>query len=313
MSPFDLLAAIRNTRFLKQPTKIEYLKRISDFLKITKKDLNYVLLNPEYAINQIMKYTEENGHGMHTADKIARCFMAVFNFNQSFREENKEAFDSWNKIVKKKIKNVIDAKYNSNAPTDRQIGAYTSYENIIEKRNKLKKGSIERLLLFMYTAIPPVRNDYHNLKIYFKKPKFDVNNYLIFRQKNNSVIVLNEFKTDKTYDSITINIPPELYDEIHDSLTKEPRDFLFVSTQNGLPYNSPNTFSKWANRTLKAIFKNDISLTTLRHVYITRRDLKLETKSGIERKRIADIMGHSLNQQQKYLWHSWVDENKNKE
>ena len=99
MSPIDLLAAIRNTRFLKEPTKIEYLRRISDFLKITKKDLNYILLNPEYTINEIMKYTEENGHGMHTADKIARCFMAVFNFNQSFREENKDKFDLWNKIV----------------------------------------------------------------------------------------------------------------------------------------------------------------------------------------------------------------------
>jgi hypothetical protein len=37
--------------------------------------------------------------------------------------------------------------------------------------------------------------------------------------------------------------------------------------------------------------------------------LKLEEKSGAERKEIANIMGHSLAQQQKYLWHTWLKTN----
>ena len=41
----------------------------------------------------------------------------------------------------------------------------------------------------------------------------------------------------------------------------------------------------------------------LRHIYITRRDLKLEQMSGTERDKIAKIMGHGVAQQQKYLWH----------
>lgn len=307
----DLLASIKNTRFLKEATKEEYLRRIEDFKKITGKGLETLLLHPESTVAEILDYVEKNDFGIHTADKLACCFLAVFNYNQQFKEKHKQKFDTWNKLVKRKIKDVIDSKYNSNSPTSRQVGAYISFGALTKKRDSLAKGSIERLLLYMYTAIPPARNDYHNLRIYYKKPKYDVGNYLVFRKKKNSFIVLNEFKTSKTYDSISIHVPPDLYDEIETSITREPRDYLFVSTQNGKPYQSANTFSRWANRTLKAIFNNDMSLTTLRHIYISRRDLQLETKSGLERKRIADTMGHSLNQQQRYMWHTWIKEKEN--
>ena len=49
-----------------------------------------------------------------------------------------------------------------------------------------------------------------------------------------------------------------------------------------------------------------MTLTMLRHIYICRRDLMLEEKSGLEREQIAKVMGHSVAQQQKYLWHSWL-------
>jgi hypothetical protein len=234
----DLLGSIKRTRFLKESTKTEYLKRISDFQEEAHRDLNQLLLNPAETVPEILKLVDSKRQSMHTADKIACCFIAVFNYNQVFREKHKDEYDSWNKLTKKKIKDVLDAKYNANAPTQRQVGAYTSYESIIAERDGLRKGSFERLLLYMYTAIPPVRNDYHNLKIYFKKPRFNIGNYLIFRRETNSCIVLNEFKTDRSYDPITIKLPRELYIEINDSLSTQPRDHLFVSTQTGKPYHS---------------------------------------------------------------------------
>ena len=47
----------------------------------------------------------------------------------------------------------------------------------------------------------------------------------------------------------------------------------------------------------------------LRNIYVTRRDLKLEEKSGLERAKIAKVMGHSIGTQQNYLWHTYVKEN----
>lgn len=302
----QLLDKIRNTNFLKEKTKAEYIKRINLFCDHVNKDLIYCIKNPEWLVKQILLYIEENNYGMHTADKICSCFMAIFTYNQEFKETNKQLYDAW--IVEaKNIKDKINQKYESNRPTTKQESAYIDYEKVVDIRNSLKEGTQERLLLFMYTEIPPVRNDYHTMRIYKKKPKFDVGNYFIMNK--DPMIILNEFKTDKTYEQIKITIPQSLLKEIQESLKAQPRDYLFTSGRDNLPYNSDNTFSKWANRTLKQVFKNNMSLTTLRHIYITRRDLKLEEKSGTERKEIAKIMAHSLEQQQKYLWHTWVKDN----
>jgi integrase len=302
----QLLDKIRNTNFLKEKTKAEYIKRITNFCNHVNKDLLYCIKNPQWLVKEILQYVEENKYGMHTADKICSCFMAIFTYNQEFKETNKQLYDDWI-IETKHIKDKINIKYESNRPTAKQETAYINFEKVVEIRNSLKEGTQERLLLFMYTEIPPVRNDYHMMRIYKKTPKFDVGNYFIMNK--NPMIVLNEFKTDKTYAKINITIPQSLLKEIEQSLTAQPRDYLFTSGRDNLPYNSDNTFSRWANRTLKTIFKNNMSLTTLRHIYITRRDLKLEEKSGTERKEIAKIMAHSLEQQQKYLWHTWVKDN----
>ena len=302
-----LLTKIKNTSFLKDKTKYEYIKRINMFCVHVNKDLEYCIMNPSWFVEQVLNYIEYNDFGMHTADKICSCFVAIFTYNQDFKENNKQLYDNWNTEIKK-IKNKIDEKYESNRPTIKQEKAYIDYDKVVEIRNKLKTGTQERLLVFMYTEIPPVRNDYHLMRIYKQKPKYDVGNYFIMNKE--PLIILNDFKTDKTYEHIEIAIPKSLLIEIKESLKIQPRDYLFTSSKDNKPYKHDNTFSKWANRTLKKIFKNNMSLTTLRHIYITRRDLKLEEKSGTERKQIAQIMAHSLEQQQKYLWHTWVNENK---
>ena len=52
---------------------------------------------------------------------------------------------------------------------------------------------------------------------------------------------------------------------------------------------------------------NNINLTTLRHIYISRRDLEVEKMSGLQQDEIAKQMGHSIEQQRKYLWHTWLN------
>ena len=92
------------------------------------------------------------------------------------------------------------------------------------------------------------------------------------------------------------------------NLVRNKRDYLFVSSRNNESYSKPNSFNKWANRVLKKLFNKDFSLKLLRNIYITRRDLKLEEKSGLERNKIAKIMGHSVSTQQNYLWHTYEKE-----
>jgi hypothetical protein len=160
--------------------------------------------------------------------------------------------------------------------------------------------------------IPPLRSDYDKIAIYKNEKDVidDIDNYLIWNK--DPYLVIRKYKTSKTYKDIKIDLPNNLIKEIKESLSVKPRCFLFLQ-KNGEPYDKPNTFNKWANRRLKDLFdKKNISLSTLRHIYITRRDLKLEEKSGLERKEISNIMGHSISTQQNYLWHTYLKE-KNKD
>lgn len=301
-----LLKKLKDTKFLKDKTKQEYLNRIDDFCKYLDKDLKYCLENPSFFVKKVKKYCEDNKFGVHTADKICSCFLAVFNYNQDLKEKYKHIYDKWIDEVQI-FKDQIDKKYEKNRPTTRQEQSYVDYDTVVKTIDKLIPGSQERLLLAMYTLIPPVRNDYHLLKIYKRNPNYDKGNYIVLN-KSNSLIILNEFKTDKTYDKIKIKVPKRLHREIELSFQNNSRDFLFVSTTNNTPYKSANTFNKWCNRTLEKIFNKPLTLTDLRHIFISRRDLKLEEQSGEDRKKISQIMGHSLEQQQRYLWHSFLKE-----
>jgi hypothetical protein len=303
-----LLDNIRNTNFLKQKTKDEYIRRIVAFCDEIKKDLNYCLRNPKIVVKEILKYTTEIEVGMHTADKIASCFMSVFVYNQDYKENNKDLFDSWNEEIKTHIRADITKKYDSNKPTDRQEESYVSFDKLLTVRDKMKIGQ-ERLLLFMYTEIPPVRADYYSCFIHTKNPNLKKTNYVVLNSKE-SYIVLNEYKTDKTYKQIKIQIPSTLKKEIQESIAEQPRDYLFTG-RDDKPY-SVNTYNRWANRTLKSLFKNKMSLTDIRHSYISRRDLKIEGLSGVQKKEISQIMGHSIETQSKYNFHTWIKENPNR-
>lgn len=118
------------------------------------------------------------------------------------------------------------------------------------------------------------------------------------------LFVLQDYKTKHTYKKKVIELPPKVSSNIRNLLKKNPnRPFLFMSTKNK-PFASRKAFNIWANKALRTILKNEhFSLTMFRHIYISRPDLDLRSKSGIEQQEIADKMCHSISsQQQSYHW-----------
>lgn len=323
------LDGIKNTKYLKDITKNTYLKNIDKiqndiWINCKSKDkncndkdnsLHNIIYNPTCYREKLQQYGDKtcgvlsNKLSDHTLNGLIAPMISIFMHNQDLKEAEPELFQKWKEEFRI-IKDPIDKRYLSNAPNDRQKRAYVSYEEVVKIRDKLEEGSFEKLLLYMYTAIPPVRSDYHNTKIYSKKPVSDdlsMVNYIVMAKK--PYIVLNKYKTAKTYKTIIIEIPDDLKKEIEISLEKYPREYLFVSKRSFLAFDKENTFNKWANRTLKSVIKNDgFNLTTLRHIYISRRDLKLEDKTGLQQELIASKMGHSIGMQKNYMWLKELDE-----
>lgn len=279
------------------------------------KCLHYILMHPEAFLEKLDEYANKTGGrldkeklSMHAKDGYVTALKSLFQEAPGLKQKYPEIFMKWDEIHKE-VRAPINAKYQSNKPTERQEEAYVSFDELERKRDSLEIGSDARLLLSLYTLVPPLRSDYNLVAIYKNDKDIKYDNYLILNK--NPYLVITKYKTAKTYKDIKIYLPKKLVKEIKESLKLKPREFIFVQ-KNGKPYEKSNTFNRWANRTLKSLFdKKNISLSTLRHIYITRRDLKLEEKSGLERNKIAQIMGHSVGTQQNYLWHTYEKE-KNK-
>ena len=306
---------IRETHNLKDVSKKLYENKILAIIKdiMPGSTINSLIKDPEVFNEKLKAYSLANKGrimdtlSIHVIESYFTAIIALFIYNQKLREDNAELYQKW-KTLQSKYKDSIDNNYKSNEPSDRQKLAYIPFDEIIKIRDKLPPGSIERLLIMMYTEIPPARSDYHRTKIVDTIPS-DLNgdqNYIVVTNTY-AVIILAKYKTSKKYGTIFIDVPEILKEEIHLSLKKQPREYLFVSS-SGDPYDKENSFNKWANIQLKKILKNEnFSLSMFRHIYISRRDLNLEIKSGLEQDDVAKQMGHSIAMQRGYSWHTWVN------
>jgi hypothetical protein len=212
----------------------------------------------------------------------------------------------WEQIIKENSKPIIDRRM-ENQPTamqEQKGGSHLSFQDIRKKRLELEKGSIGRLLLSMYTLIPPVRADYHSTQIVRAGEKINYPNYILI-DDTNIKLVITEYKTSKIYGSIIYDsLPQELFNEIVLSLQKQPRKFLFVNARNE-PF-TRDAFSKWSSRVLEQLFNVVMTLTIIRHLYITSIDMNKTSVKELEK--ISKKMGHSVLTQSQYRWNNADDE-----
>ena len=279
---------------LKEITKEHYKHYLTICLDEIFKEYEYdyitTKLPEEIIIERLRNYASEKGKSIHYANDLAKPFAAI--------EKNQR----WKKIIKT-LSEPIREKYLSNVPSDRQQAAYIKFDDLVSIRDSLPNGSDEKLLLMMYTHIPPARADYFKTKLYFSAFSEAGINKLIAECNDNFIIVssnllvLTDYKTKEVYDTLRINLPPDIMKHIR----LLHREYLFVS-ETGKTFDRAS-YTYWANNLLRKVTKNDhITLTTLRHIYISRPDLALNEKTGLERDQIAKLMGHSVEQQALYRW-----------
>ena len=136
------------------------------------------------------------------------------------------------------------------------------------------KSTMIKLLIAMYTLIPPLRNDYYNVKF---------NDNIDLKNKILNVYCLKSKKYQK------VLLSDELIDIINESLIILPRKYLFTK-KNGDNFSSAASLSVSLLNLLKE-FMNDkhFSFNTFRHAY-AEWSLKQDVKTRIN---AADNMLHS--------------------
>jgi hypothetical protein len=239
--------------------------------------------NRHLYISAVVAYIKHTVDGQRRSDRIKRKWEEL----QKANWEERRLMDLGNELSDK----------------EKAVLAVVKWADIIAKRDSLVAGSNERLLLALYTYLPPVRADYFEVRI--NPPNTVIKekrkNYVVLGLDNeSSSIVINDFKTASTYKTIKHTLPKGLYDEIIISLGLRPRDYLFVMPSNGKRPYDRGGFSKWANKTLHGLFGLPITLTTLRHMYISTIDFTGLRARNLDA--IARAMGHGLAMQKGYQW-----------
>jgi len=230
-----------------------------------------------------------------TSFKVHLSFiLGLFKYNASLKTSFTKQFESWSTAFKSADNNV-NARYETNAPTERQRAGYVPYDEIIKKRDELPVGSIERLLLGMYTHLHPMRCEYAKVALYENEPpeKNVEPNYILLKPGK---LIINHFKTRNHHDGYDLKMPKPLMDDLKESLKNRPRSWLFINN-NDEPF-TPVLFSSWTMRVFKRIFHKPLTVAIIRHSFINTIDFN--ALSVADKKEIALSMGHTVGTQDRY-------------
>lgn len=277
------------------------------FMPVHFQSLGCLVMFPELATqmldSNIKTNTNTNKHIYFMA--VLSVFRHKSNFFIHFPEEHiKTLNDTWKEIFYKNEQPIIERRL-ENKPTDRQQakgGHKITFSEIVKKRDELPVGSSEKLLLCMYTMLPPCRADYFATQIVKGAEVPTQKNYIRIIAPDNIECILTDFKTAKTYKQITHKFPPELISEFNASLEMKPRSYLFINTK-GEPH-TRNSFVLWTRRCLGRIFETEFTLVFFRHAFvtdfITNRITPETTDADV--KEISDKLGHSPDMFRGYKW-----------
>ena len=260
-------------------------------------------------IDEVLPWILKKSEVLSTQKSYIIAILAVFKHNDGLKAQLDKYYNTW--FTKfSELDKAINDRYKTNEPSERQLNAYVKFDDIVKKRDSLEDGTFEKLLLSFYTYIRPLRADFNLVRIYNSVDELpkntDKQNYIVFENKNTATLYLHEFKTQRSHNELKKELPAELIKQLQLSLTKKPREWLFID-RFGEPYKAANSYTRWANRTFQKLFNKPLTITMIRHSYISSLDQNVLTT--LEKEEIAKEMAHSRGMQELYRF---VDKGGNK-
>ena len=263
---------------LSDASKKQYTTYIGKWLTLGFSSMKEVLDSPDKA----MKALEDLS--LTPATRHAYLSAAVGYILHCVRLDHQGRYKAKWLALQKENKTPIEERVANQEPTANQVKNAVSWEQVIKARD----ANPDNLLLAFYTYIPPVRADYNRVFLLHPSDTIPKNENYILMDKEYK-LVLQEFKTAKTYTTIEHILPEPLKKLLDKSLKKQPRNVLFT-TKSKEPMTA-SWFSQWSSRTLSKLFEKPTTLTALRHAYTHTIDYNQPYK---ELKAITDGMGHSI-------------------
>jgi hypothetical protein len=271
--------------------------------------IDYIVGNPKESLSIL----NMAGDMVHSPENHATFIGAIMAYLRHIKKDELREKE-WKEIRVENDK-PMQKRRDDGKPTKQQENKVLRYELIEERRDALEKGSMERLLLSIYTLLPPLRADHYATRIihpednkYYedsdessedeKEEESTKENVIIKTSDDEWDVIVKNYKTNKRYGTLTNKIKGELLENLKISLEKHPREYLFVNPTTNDKFTRTG-FSEWSTKTLTKGLKHDMTLTVLRHLYIQEKE---KTLSGEQMTETAKQMGHSRDMQRAYVW-----------
>jgi len=271
---------------LSETSKKQYNRAIARWMSLGFKSMNEVMESPEAS----MKTLADSGLSATPTSRHNYISAVVAYVIHCVALDKQGDYKAQWIALQTKNQEPIQAQYINQEMTERQKETAITWDQLLDAR----KANPDNLLLGFYTYLLPARADYN--AVHILKPTDSIpkdGNYIILG--TDYKVVLQEFKTAKTYKIIQHTLPEPLKKILDKSLKENPRKYLFT-LESGEPM-TPSYFSAWAGRQLTGLVGKKTNLTAIRHAFVHNLDYNGPLSNL---KAIANGMGHSVEKSMMY-------------
>lgn len=291
------IQAIQSAPNLSDTSKEVYSRHLRKLTEVTGRSLDKIIRKPKSSFARIQEaYSKPT-----SLRTMVVAIKSVFKHVPAIKCEYPEAWDKWHSIFQTLDSKVTDALMRGE-PSERERNNWVHWRDVVAKEEEMSRtqfGSMDHLLLAMYTLVEPARQDYNAVYITSRAPSdSSIGNYIVLPETGNATLVLNEYKTAKKYKTYSRILPDKLTAIIRESLRQHPRRWLFVK-DDGEPFAVRATYRNFSNNTLQRIFGRRFSVGLMRHSYISE-GIDYASSSPGDLFEAAKHMHHSLEMQQLY-------------
>jgi hypothetical protein len=289
LHPF--IQSLLDTDMLSESSKKVYIERIKSLKSyIGDVTLFDAILQPEATYEAI----DRKATSLTCKAKLVSTILAIMKYNPEAFDDHESVQTIWRQY-KTNINSELSKEKEDGVLTQRESQSFMSWHDIVHIASQVT-DIWDKLLVSMYTLIPPARNDYYALEICEMNQKVpDNSNYILLLDESHIELVLHQYKTRKTYGMYRKQLPQELVDIIYTSLKEHPRKWVFPNRRHFDEPMTKNNMIKWMQKRFLCIFKKPLTINTLRHSFITSIDFNASTPGQLLG--YARDMHHSYSEQ----------------